>query len=292
MGTSLINHRFYLIGVLLSLVVSCKSKAIKQKASFLHQQEIARPDWLAEKYSQVTMIDDDHVAVLNGNYLVDMPLQFNTDSSYVFYLNAKIPVELFKESLGFYPELKQFILIVPDWKFYAEVSKTTSKEGMCVELETTNFYYYIRREEDNVKVDSTRLGVLENPALDFDKSVVPDDMLTVYRKESYGSVCCPRDPMWDIADQDSCFVRGFEERNKFKVTMGRYIQMQGKEGENSIYYTLPGLTPLQRLQFLLEKRVQWRLNREDKKMPLSPQLFTPQLHQMITTGFNKFEEMP
>ena len=126
----------------------------------------------------------------------------------------------------------------------------------------------------------------------FDNPVVPDNMLSVYRKESYGSVCCPRDPMWDIADQDSYFTRGFEERNKFKVTTGRYIQMQGKEGENSIYYTLPGLTTAQRLQFLLEKRAQWRLNSEAKKIPLSTNLFTPQLQQMITTGFNKLEEMP
>ncbi|MNI82196.1 hypothetical protein D3C73_1388830 [compost metagenome] len=68
--------------------------------------------------------------------------------------------------------------------------------------------------------------------------------------------------------------------------------MQGKEGENSIYYTLPGLTTAQRLQFLLEKRAQWRLISEAKKMPLSTKLFTPQLQQMITTGFNKLEEMP
>ncbi|MDF2516017.1 MAG: hypothetical protein K0R59_1313 [Sphingobacterium sp.] len=292
MRTCLTNHRFYLIGVLFLLIVSCKSKAIKQAVSVADQRQMVRPDWLAQKYSQVTMIDNDHVAVLNGNYLVDIPLQFNTDSSYVFYLNAKIPVGLFKESLGFYPELKQFILIVPDWKFYAEVSKMAAKKGMCVEPETTNFYYYIRREEDHVKVDSARLGGLENPLLDFNRSVVPNDMLAVYRKESYGSVCCPRDPMWDIAGQDSSFVRGFEERNKFKVTTGRYIQMQGKEGENSIYYTLPGLTTLQRLQFLLEKRVQWSLNRAAKKMPPSPKLFTPQLYQLITIGFNRFEKMP
>ncbi len=274
------------------LIVSCKSKAVKQAVSVADQQQTVRPDWLAQKYSQVTMIDNDHVAVLNGNYLVDIPLQFNTDSSYVFYLNAKIPVGLFKESLGFYPELKQFILIVPDWKFYAEVSKMSAKKGMCVEPETTNLYYYIRREEDSVKVDSARLGGPENPWLDFGRAVVPEDMLVVYRKESYGSVCCPRDPMWDIADQDSSFVRGFEEKNKFKVTTGRYIQMQGKEGENSIYYTLPGLTTLQRLQFLLEKRAQWSLNRAAKKMLPSPKLFTPQLYQMITMGFNRFEKMP
>ena len=292
MRTCLTIDKFYLMLVLLLLVVSCKSKAIKQAIRPLNQQETVRPDWLAHKYDRVMKIEDRQVARLEGNYLLDLPLQFNEDSIDVFYLSAEIPIELFKKSSAFYPELQKFILIVPDWKFYSEVSKMASKSGMCVEPETTNFYYYIRREEDNVKVDSIRLGGLENPTIDFAKPILPENLLTVYWKESYGSVCCPRDPMWDIADQDSSFIRGFEERNKFKVTTGRYIQMQGKEGENSIYYTLPGLTTAQRLQFLLEKRAQWRLNREAKKMPLSTKLFTPQLQQMITTGFNKLEEMP
>jgi len=292
MRTCLTIDKFYLMLVLLLLVVSCKSKAIKQAIRPPDQQATVRPDWLAQKYDRVMNIEDCQVARLEGNYLLDLPLQFNTDSIDVFYLSAKIPIELFKKPSAFYPELQEFILIVPDWKFYSEVSKMASKNGMCVEPETTNYYYYIRREEDNVKVDSVRLGGLENPAIDFAKPTVPENLLTVYWKESYGSVCCPRDPMWDIADQDSSFIRGFGERNKFKVTTGRYIQMQGKEGENSIYYTLPRLTTAQRLQFLLEKRAQWRLNREVKNMPLSTNLFTPQLQQMITTGFNKLEEMP
>lgn len=278
--------------VLFLLVISCKSKAIKQAIRPPDQLETVRPDWLAQKYDRVMNIEDRQVARLKGNYLLDLPLQFNADSIEVFYLSAKIPIELFKKSSAFYPELQKFILIVPDWKFYNEVSKTASKSGRCVEPETTNFYYYIRREEDIVKVDSVRLGGLENPVIDFAKPTVPENLLTVYWKESYGSVCCPRDPMWDIADQDSSFIRSFEERNKFRVTTGRYIQMQGKEGENSIYYTLPGLTTAQRLQFLLEKRAQWRLNSEAKKIPLSTNLFTPQLQEMITTGFNKLEEMP
>ncbi|ULT26325.1 hypothetical protein KUH03_05265 [Sphingobacterium sp. E70] len=103
-------------------------------------------------------IEDRQVARLEGNYLLDLPLQFKTDSIAVFYLSAKIPVELFKKPSAFYPELQEFILIVPDWKFYSEVNKMASKNGMCVEPETTNYYYYIRREEDNVKVDSVRLG--------------------------------------------------------------------------------------------------------------------------------------
>ncbi|CAM3724766.1 hypothetical protein [Sphingobacterium prati] len=292
MRTCLTIGKFYLMLVLLLLVVSCKSKAIEQAIRPSDQQETVRPDWLAQKYDRVINIEDRQVARLEGNYLWDLPLQFNADSIDVFYLSAKIPIEFFKKSSTFYPELQNFILIVPDWKSYNEVSKMASKKGMCVEPETTNYYYYIRREEDNIKVDSVRLGGLENPVIDFAKPTVPENLLTVYWKESYGSVCCPRDPMWDIANQDSSFIRSFEERNKFKVTTGRYIQKQGKEGENSIYYTLPGLTTAQRLQFLLEKRAQWRLNRGAKKMPLSTNLFTPQLQEMITTGFNKLEEMP
>ncbi|HAE67749.1 MAG TPA: hypothetical protein DCG77_11200 [Sphingobacterium sp.] len=238
------------------------------------------------------MIDNDFVTQKDGNYLVDLPLQIVPDSTYVFFLSTKIPVELLKKSNEFYPDLQHFVLIVPDWKFYGEVAEEASKNGMCIEPATTNFYYSIKREDGMVKVDSLRLSGLDNPRLDFVKPISAKGMLTIYRRDSYGSVCCPRDPKWDNADKDELFLRDFEHRSHLKVTKGRYVQMEGKEGEKSIYYTLPGLSSAQRLEFLANKYAQWIANKDTGTRTIIPQLFAPQIIPMVTEGFNKMKELP
>ncbi|KKO89381.1 hypothetical protein AAW12_21180 [Sphingobacterium sp. Ag1] len=254
--------------------------------------DTAKPDWYREYYGRVVMIDNDFVTQKDGNYLVDLPLQIVPDSTYVFFLSTKIPVELLKKSNEFYPDLQHFVLIVPDWKFYSEVAEEASKNGMCIEPATTNFYYSIKREDGMVKVDSLRLSGLDNPRLDFVKPTSPKGMLTIYRRDSYGSVCCPRDPKWDNADKDELFLRDFEHRSHLKVTKGRYVQMEGKEGEKSIYYTLPGLSSAQRLEFLANKYAQWIANKGTGTRTIIPQLFAPQIIPMVTEGFNKMKELP
>lgn len=70
-------------------------------------------------------------------------------------------------------------------------------------------------------------------------------MLKVYYADSYGSVCCPRDPKWDRKQDDTSFIKEYERNNKVKIK-DTYRQNNGKEGEHAIYYTLSGLTSLQR----------------------------------------------
>ncbi|MDR2276096.1 MAG: hypothetical protein LBF27_34640 [Sphingobacterium sp.] len=279
--------------ILLIILVACKSRIISPRTAIsAHAQDSIRPEWLAQQYQGAISIESRHIAQMADNYLLDLPLLQNPDSTYVFVLNARVPVELVLHSPDFYPELRRFIVIVPDWKFYNEVASTASKKGMCVEPETTNFYYDVDRTEENLKIDSIRLGGINNPTIDFMSPNVPEEAVAVYRKESYGSVCCPRDSMWDIADQDELFIRDFEVRNKFSVTKGRYVQVAGKEGEKNIYYTLPDLTMLQRLTFLLAKAEQWRLNRAGKQLSVGSKLFTPQLLLVTKTGFTKWNEAP
>ncbi|MGE8429363.1 MAG: hypothetical protein ACN6O7_15885 [Sphingobacterium sp.] len=287
------KNMWYLLIILPMMALSCKSKiAAHQSLSPYSLADTAKPDWYREYYGQVVMIDNDFVTQKDGNYLVDLPLQIVPDSTYVFFLSTKIPVELLKKSNEFYPDLQHFVLIVPDWKFYGEVAEEASKNGMCIEPATTNFYYSIKREDGTVKVDSLRLSGLDNPRLDFVKPISSKGMLTIYRRESYGSVCCPRDPKWDNADKDELFLRDFEHRSHLKVTKGRYVQMEGKEGEKSIYYTLPGLSSAQRLEFLADKYAQWSVNRDTGARTIIPQLFAPQIIPMVTEGFNKMKELP
>jgi hypothetical protein len=287
------SDKFYIVLFILIILVACKSKTVQsQAAGSIKSQDTLQPAWLAKNYRQVISIEEKHVTQQAGNYLLDVPIAQNPDSTYVFLLNTKVPLQLLIQPDGFYPELREFIVIVPDWKFYSEIAEEASKKGMCIEPAASNFYYYIQREVDRVKIDSIRLCGLDNPTIDFADLGNPGNKLTVYRKESYGSVCCPRDPRWDSVEQDESFIRDFEARKKIKVTRGRYVEKVGKEGERNIYYTLPALTGEQRLEFLLERSMRWQLDKGDSGRASGPKLFTPQLLLMTNTGFNRWTEMP
>ncbi|WP_312362765.1 hypothetical protein [Sphingobacterium sp.] len=287
------RNMWYLLIILSMMASSCKSKITAQQPSTpIALVDTVKPDWYRENYGQVVMIDDDLVVKKNDSYLIDLPLQILPDSTYIFFLNARIPVELFKKANEFYPDLQKFVLIVPDRAFYDRIAEQASKQGMCIEPTTTNFYYYMNRQDGVVRVDSIRRSGDDNPVFDFFKPVSPKNMLTVYRKESYGSVCCPRDPKWDTAHEAESFLRDFERRHYLNITRGRYVQMEGKEGEKSIYYTLPGLSSVQRLDFLANVYAQWTSPKDNRETPILSQLFAPQLVPMVTEGFNKMKELP
>lgn len=246
-------------------------------------QASADTSWLRPSYDHVIMIEDKHVAEAAGNYLVDIPLDEHPDSNYVFLVNAHIPVEMFKATNTFYPSIKELTLIVPDWEYYHKVAEAATRNNMCVEPVTTNIYYHIRRNEGTMTVDSVRVAG-EQPKLEFVTPRIPEDTLVVYRTESYGSTCCPQDPQWKRGAENAAMIKNFERQHKVAIT-DTYRQNSGKEGEHTDYYTLPGLTRQQRLDFILARRWQWIVNKETKNIVFKPQFFTPTLVPVVKEGF-------
>lgn len=246
----------------------------------------SKAPWLKDKYNHVVEIATRHVARLGEDILIDIPLAAHPDSGLVFFLNAAVPVERLAKYEGFYPEVKEMTVVVPDWEFYDRLAADATRKGIALEPAITNLYYHIFREEGKVKVDSIRISGNGHPELEFQKPVTPKEMLVVYRTESYGSVCCPRDPRWNIEDDGAGFIKAFEQRNKVQIS-ATYRQNNGREGEHTIFYTLPKLTTQQRLSFILEKRSQWIVNKATQEIAFQPQVFTPQLVPVIKNGFNK-----
>jgi len=250
----------------------------------------AESTFLDSLYKGVIEIKEEGVARIGDNYLIDILIDEDPNKKHVFFVSAHLPVGLFKNPDGFYPALQEFILVVPDWNFYQKIAEDATKSGIILEPAVTNNYYHIRRTGEEVLIDSIHISGDRHPKLEFTDPPNPKDMLTIYRSESYGSVCCPKDPRWDIVDREVPFIKDFEDRNKYKIK-GIYRQNNGKEGEHIRYYTLPGLTSLQRLQFILEKQSQWIVNEESQNMILSPKLFTPQLIRIVKEGFTKMTEV-
>lgn len=270
---------FFLYSFILLAFSSCKQIPVQSAT-------ISPPQWLAKTYKHVIMIEDEHMVKLGENYLIDIPIQEKPDSTYVFFLNADIPVERLKKPSSFYPSINEFILIVPDRKYYQTIAEEASKQGIQVEPLVTNNYYHIIRNGEEVKTDSTHISGNGHPKISYAEPEVPKDMLQVYYTDSYGSVCCPRDPKWDSNQDDASFIKGYEQNNKVKIT-DTYRQNNGKEGEHAMYYTLSGLTSLQRLDFILEKQYQRTVNKEAKDIQFSGRIFTPYYVKIEKEGFRK-----
>ncbi|CAM3668684.1 hypothetical protein ELOC111193_15850 [Elizabethkingia occulta] len=275
---------FFLYIFILITCVSCKQMPA-QSATVSPP-----PNWLAKSYKNVIMIEGEDMVKLGENYLVDIPVQEKPDSVYVFFLNADIPVERLKKPNSFYPFINEFILIVPDRKYYKIIAEEAYKQGIIIEPLVTNNYYHITRNGGEVKTDSTHISGNGQPQISYAEPEVPKDMLQVYYTDSYGSVCCPRDPKWDSKQDDASFIKEYEQNKKVKIR-DTYSQNNGKEGEHAVYYTLSGLTSLQRLGFILEKESQRIKNRETKDIQFSAQLFTPHLVKIEKEGFRKMTKL-
>ncbi len=255
-------------------------------------QVTPKQNWLQKSYDRVIVIDDDKVAQSDGSYLIDLPIQEKADSNYVFFVSAKIPIELFTKQESFYPKIKEFVLIMPDWKIDQKVAKDDKKGAVTLKPATANWYYLIRRNGNSIQTDSLYIAAdNKQPQLAYAAVKAPEGMLKFYRSEYYGSVCCPRDAMRDLLKEDVPFIRDFENKNNVTI-IGNYEQPLGKEGEHAVYYTLPNLTTKQRLAFILDKRWQWILNKETKDIYFKPQIFTPRLVPFVKTGFTAMTVVP
>ncbi len=282
-NTMKIKAFFLYISILITWV-SCKQIPVQSATGS------PPPNWLGKSYKNVIMIEDEHMVKLGENYLVDIPVQEKPDSVYVFFLNADIPVERLKKPNSFYPFINEFILIVPDRKYYKIIAEEASKQGIIIEPLVTNNYYHITRNGGEVKTDSTHISGNGHPQIIYAEPEVPKDMLQVYYTDSYGSVCCPRDPKWDSKQDDASFIKEYEQNKKVKIG-DTYSQNNGKEGEHSIYYTLSGLTSLQRLNFILEKDYQRIVNKETKDIQFSARIFTPHFVKIEKDGFRKMTKI-
>lgn len=265
------------------IIQNCSSNAYQPPL-----KNTPRPDWLASEFKEVMMIESSNTAENDGFFLVNQCASFSKDVVPVFFISAHIPLTLFKNPESFYPELDEFILIIPDWEFYNKIAADASESGISVEPATSNYYYRFRWIDGKVEIDDYYISGNGHPTIDFKNPEVPKTALTVFRREQYGSVCCPRDEKHALSLQDAAFIKNHEQQHQVKID-GTFRENNGKEGEHIIYYTLRGLNAKQKLDFLLAKNKQWQINGKHLFDPNEKRIITPIAVPIQTEGFNKFQ---
>ncbi|MCL7987074.1 hypothetical protein M8998_03860 [Sphingobacterium sp. lm-10] len=251
------------------LVQNCHSSAVHPSAG-----NRPRPDWLKSELHHVVTIEQSNTATQEGFFLIDHALSCDAASVPVFFIQAHIPFAVFRDLEGFYPELPEFILVIPDWEFYNKIAEEATKNGISIEPATTNYYYQVSRANGSVTVDEYHISGDGHPQFNFEKPVASKADLVVYRTEQYGAICCPRDERHALSDKDATFIQGYEKQHGVKIK-GTYRQNRGDEGEYSTYYTLQGLSARERLAFLLAKNTQWQWNNQGVFDPQTPRIITP-----------------
>ena len=248
-----------------------------------------RPAWLLNEYKNAVMIEPFNTVEQDGFFLIDQPIDFVDSVTPVFFLNKAIPLELFKNSDAFYPQLKEFILVVPDWEYYQKVAEDAQNDGIAIEPTTSNRYYRFTRTDGQLNVDDYYIKGEEQPVLDYTISHVSKKAnLIVYWQEQYGSGCCPMDGKHTLSSKDRAFVKNHEMQQKV-IIAGTYAQVNGKEGGHINYYTLQGMTSAQRLTFLLAKNKHCQQDGKCLFNPTEKRLITPKVVPFSTEGRMKMQ---
>ena len=118
-----------------------------------------------------------------------------------------------------------------------------------------------------------------------------DGSIPVRVVESYGSVCCPRDPLHDHHLKN--FVKNFNDKHKTHISE-MYRLIRGREGEGYLYLTLNELTPKMRKVFVEERKAETKdvkLYQIDENMIDNPVELKDLLKKegIETTDFEKYK---
>lgn len=217
-------------------------------------------------YKNVIEISDKEVVTDGTNFLFDSSIPSEIKSPVVF-VSAKLPLNFLPQ---IYPEFQRLTIITPNWKYYDEIAKQSN----IGEPIASSIIYQLNRENDHLIKDS--LVIMGGfPKMEMVvKASTGEKALKIYLTEYYGSVCCPRDPQWDIKPNINAFITDFEKKQRVKIK-DTYVEHIGKEGEIVYYFSFSGLSKDLILKFIAERTSQLA-GFQQKKTPVSyPAIFTP-----------------
>lgn len=300
-GGSFINTLF-----LISFFTLFSANSWAQKSPY-HGE---RPAWLTSTLTEVIAISPTDITELSGHLLIDIPLTLETLTTPTFFVSTRHPFELFKEARsGFYPQMKSFILIMPNWE-RLQAQGEYIKEG--AEIKTLQavdglIYYHVIRRNGEASVESFTSQGFSHPQVKFYKKAPPaPNERVVYYKEKFDFSDHYLKITEEELDKNLLFVADFARRNQLTIE-GTYLLKESPVakadmprdekpkstplGSQTFFYTLANLPNHERLNFILEKRAFWAKTRGEA---LSQQpIFTPEVifaNPILTlVSFNQLE---
>ena len=205
-----------------------------------------------------------------GDYLIDVIINNNTKNL------------LLIDDQGLVPDIVQKVE-------YALISNTINrvltiqKNTPSIKWKKKNHFktviYLITEGNGSLKIDTTFSGKIDtviSKYIDFptEEPVLANDSLKVYYTESYGSVCCPRDSIWNIVGLLNNYDKTFRE--KYHTNTGKvYSFARGEEGEHALFYSLSSLSGQQKIEYIHNKESLIYQKRNGVKNP--PALYFPSL---------------
>lgn len=230
----------------------------------------------SDKFENVIEISDRNIAQVGENFLFDVPI-LKSDKTPVIFVQQKVLLNLLPY---IYPEFPRKIIITPNWTYYKEVSSDNQNpEINCPEPMTSSVIYEFRNENGRLDKDSIETWG-SFPEMEFAKKpVLSEKQLVSFYEESFGSICCPKDPQYDNKPTRKEFLSYFEKKNNVKIGEV-YRKAMGKEGEHMFYYPLKDLTNELKLKFILERNYFRMINRERKDITVKPMIYTPKIVEM------------
>jgi len=200
-------------------------------------------------------------------YLIDIPCNGNIKSLYIDNSAGIIPALAFAVARDAIWTKVDTLIIKGgvDLEKYAIKINNKSNDSLTE--------YIIPRQGSSTKL-KTSAGSFEKYKIISPIVKAGPDSLLIYYSEEHGSKCCPRDPIYAIKPTMDEYITQFEITYKVKVGK-KYVEHIGEEGENIIYFTLDGLTPEQKLNFIHTRSEQLIPNKEDKKIMAPPLIYMP-----------------
>lgn len=201
-------------------------------------------------FKNVIKIDKENTAQIGNSYLIDIPIQQNRNFL-ILLNNYQIPNKLFFGNYTFSNNLKEFILISPDYEYYREVAEFASSMGGCAEPVPSNKFYHFKRERNNIIIDSVTIRGNQQPLIIFEsqQKINNNDSILSYFTEYIRLDSSQHHPSKENHDK---FVRKFEQNNHLKIE--KIFSEKINENEFIYYYNFGNLDLKSKLKFILERR--------------------------------------
>lgn len=271
-------RKLLLLALGLLIIQSCEGQEKKSKIASVipaPQQPKSFTSQLIKSsvFHNVVEITDRNKTASGMDHLFDVAIE-KTDDPPVIFLQTKVPLK-FLSTL--YPEFENIIMITPNWTYYEEMSNQRLPEGIsCAEPMASSVIYEFKRSNGELLKDSLIMNG-GFPEMKFAQPLkLKDHQKAIYFEESFGSVCCQRDPQWDNKPTREEFISSFEDQHKIKIA-DTYKKIKGKEGEAAYYYTLSGLSPSQKLEFISKRHYSRVINRHLKNLLKTAVIYTPRI---------------